>query len=440
MAQQQKENRRKKSPRMSVPMYRLREQERALLVRLNRPNEPSWHIENTMNELAELARTAGALVVGRVFQNRRQPDPAFYIGSGKAQEVAEKKEADNIDLVVFCDDLSPAQQRNLEDTIGGKVIDRTQLILDIFSQRAQTREGKLQVELAQLQYLLPRLRGMGEVLSRLGGGIGTRGPGETKLETDRRRIRSRIDSLKKKLEKIREQRGQRRKRRQETVLPLVSLVGYTNAGKSTLLSTLTGEEVFAEDKLFCTLDTTTRQVESEHSRPFLLTDTVGFVQSLPHHLVAAFRATLEETTHADALIHVVDVNHPRFEDQIEAVNEVLEQIDADDKPTITALNKIDLLESPEPRINSGVADKIPNPVHISALTGEGIPALLAELDDMLSESVRQVTVRIPFDDMDMVDLLHRQGRILEENYGSKGVQMIVEIPRQLTHRVKAYLQ
>lgn len=334
-------------------------------------------MEDRLTELRELALTAGARVVAQCVQRRQTIHPATYIGRGKAVELAAMCLDEDADLVIFHDDLSPAQIRNLEKILGRRVIDRSQIILDIFAQRARTREGKLQVELAQLMYHLPRLVGRGLVLSRLGAGIGTRGPGETKLETDRRRIRTRIGELRRELAAVARQRTTMRKQRQARGIPVVALVGYTNAGKSTLFKRLTATDVLIEDRLFATLDPLTRRVPLPGGGPtILLTDTVGFIHDLPHHLVAAFRATLEEVVQADALIHVLDISHPRAAEMASAVNKVLQQLGAADKPTVTALNKIDRLEGSLP---SGLAATLPEPVPVSALRGTGIPVLLQKV-------------------------------------------------------------
>ena len=309
---------------------------------LDLPGTQWWETEDSINELSELAATAGAEVIAKLIQKRGKPDPAYYIGEGKAKELAILAITTHADLVIFDDELYPAQQRNLEKLLKTKVIDRTWLILDIFASRAQSKEGKIQVELAQLCYLLPRLVGKGTALSRLGGGIGTRGPGETKLEVDRRRIRRRISVLQKELEEIAKRRGLQRSNRKKSGLPLVSLVGYTNAGKSTLFNALTDAEVFVEDKLFATLDPTIRRCYLPSGDFMLLADTVGFIKKLPHDLVAAFRATLEEATYSDLLLHVVDASHPGKDEHCEAVQEVLRALGIGDKPVITVLNKMDL--------------------------------------------------------------------------------------------------
>ncbi len=408
--------------------------ERAVLVGVRLPDMQEWQFTESMEELSSLADTAGAVVVGRFMQNRQHPEPATFIGKGKAVELADYCREAAANIVISDRELSPAQARNLEEKIGIKVIDRTQLILDIFARRAQTKEGKLQVELAQLKYLLPRLTGLGTQLSRLGGGIGTRGPGETKLETDRRRIRKRISDLERELKEVQQHRALLRKDRRDEPLPLVSLVGYTNAGKSTLLRTLTGADVLVEDKLFATLDPTTRRVRLPNNDIVLLTDTVGFIQSLPHHLVAAFRATLEEVQEADLLLHVVDVSHPNCEGQIRAVESVLESLKSLNKPVIMVFNKMDLLQDPQdlplteyPKLN------------ISALTGQGIEQLLSLIADVLKERYSVVKLWIPYDKTNLVSLLHQKGNVRKEEYGVEGIQLEVEISRIWANRVKEQL-
>ena len=307
-----------------------------------------WTAEDSLEELKQLADTAGAVVVNRFIQRRAKPDPAFFIGKGKVQELALYAQQENIDLCIFDDELTPVQQRNLELSLGVKIIDRTALILDIFAQRAHSREGKLQVELAQMRYRLPRLSGKGTELSRLGGGIGTRGPGETKLEVDRRRVRTRINDIEKELALVLQQRQQQRQRRKDNEVPLIALVGYTNAGKSTLLNALTDAGVLAENKLFATLDPTTRSVTLPDGETILFSDTVGFIQKLPHQLVAAFRATLEEVVEADLLLHVVDASHSQREAQEQAVYEVLKELKVAEKPMLLVFNKADRMEAGEP--------------------------------------------------------------------------------------------
>ncbi|HLT58580.1 MAG TPA: GTPase HflX [Limnochordales bacterium] len=347
--------------------------ERVLLIGVN------GHLE----ELAELVRSAGGRVVGSVVQNLERPRAATYIGPGKAQEARALAWELDADLVVVDDELTPAQARNLEELLGVPVIDRTQLILDIFAQRARTKEGKLQVELAQLTYQLTRLAGHGAALSRLGGGIGTRGPGETQLETDRRRIRRRIAGIRKELEQVRRTRALQRAGRRRTGLPVIALVGYTNAGKSTLMNALTRAGVLAENRLFATLDPTVRRVTLAPGRDALLTDTVGFLRKLPHQLVAAFRATLEEVEEADVLLHVVDASQPDVHEQMEAVAAVLDELGVLGKPLVTAFNKLDAVADPE-RIREW-ARRTPAAVAISARTGAGLDELRALLARQVAE-------------------------------------------------------
>jgi GTP-binding protein HflX len=357
--------------------------EKAIAVGLELPGTQWWETEDSINELAELASTAGAEVVVKVIQRRNKPDPAYYIGKGKAEELAVLAITPHADVIIFDDELSPAQQRNLENILQRKVIDRTWLILDIFAARAASKEGKIQVELAQLYYLLPRLVGKGTSLSRLGGGIGTRGPGETKLEVDRRRIRKRISVLRKELEEIAKRRGLQRSTRSKSGLPLVSLVGYTNAGKSTLFNALTNSEVFVEDKLFATLDPTIRRRYLPSGKFILLADTVGFIRKLPHELIAAFRATLEEAANSDLLIHVVDASHPGKDEHCEAVEEVLNTLGISDKPIITCLNKIDLIPGSMER--ERIRLDHPGAVLVSAETGEGLDELLHAISNILED-------------------------------------------------------
>ncbi|MFQ5647185.1 MAG: GTPase HflX [bacterium] len=319
------------------------EKEKTCLVGLKLKREPNHLIAESMAELEQLVVSAGGEVSAQVVQERIKPSPACFIGRGKAEEISSLCESKEIKLVVFDDDLTPGQQRNLEHIIGTRVIDRTGLILDIFAQRARTKEGKLQVELAQSNYLLPRLVGKGAAMSQLGGGIGTRGPGETQLEIDRRRIRRRIDKIKRDLQEVRKHRKLHRSKRKSVPLPVVALIGYTNAGKSSLLNRLTGARVLVEDKLFATLDPTTRRVRLNDGQLFLLSDTVGFIRKLPHHLIDAFKATLEEVLEADILAHVIDISHPEMEKHIQVVNELLAELGMSDKKVIRVLNKTDLV-------------------------------------------------------------------------------------------------
>ncbi len=408
--------------------------EQAVIVGVKLAGEEDGQLTESLEELVSLVDTAGATVSGRFVQNRQRPDTATFIGRGKVEELADYCQEVGANLIIFDRELSPAQARNLEERIGHKVIDRTQLILDIFARRAQTKEGKLQVELAQLKYLLPRLTGQGNQLSRLGGGIGTRGPGETKLETDRRRIRKRISDLEQELKEVQRHRALLRQDRKVEPLPLVSLVGYTNAGKSTLLRTLTGAEVLVEDKLFATLDPTTRRVVLPNNDIILLTDTVGFIQNLPHHLVAAFRATLEEVQEADLLLHVVDVSHPYCEEQIRAVDGVLESLKASHKPVIMVYNKMDLVKDSRSLPITGHPA-----VAISALSGQDIQQLLAKITEVLKERYSIIELTLPYAKTSLISLLHEKGKVLTEEYGETGIHIKVEISTVWADRVMSQL-
>ena len=357
-------------------------EERAILVGLITDGANSWQVEDELDELAQLARTAGATICDRLTQARPQPDPRYFLGSGKSQELALMVQELGANLVIVDQELTANQQRMLEEVVGVKVIDRTELILDIFAQRAQTREGKLQVELAQLKYFYPRLVGKGMSLSRLGGGIGTRGPGETKLEIDRRRIRERINSLEDETVRIRSHRETQRRRRSDDNLPVVALTGYTNSGKSTLLNALTKSDALVEDKLFATLDPTTRRTTLPDHSPVLLTDTVGFIKKLPTSLVAAFRATLEEVAVADVLVHVVDASHPNVLENIASVYDVLSELGAVDKPLITVLNKADIVRKED---LAWLVAQVPSPAIISASKRLGLGGLLTIIQDVLQE-------------------------------------------------------
>ncbi len=364
----------------------------ALLIGLKRPHQPRWEAEESLEELAQLAVSAGAESAFRVLQERSVPDPRTLIGRGKAEDIRELCE-EGVDLVIFDEDLTGSQQRNLEATLQRKVIDRTGLILDIFAQRARSREGKLQVELAQLKYLLPRLTGHGADLSRLGGGIGTRGPGETQLEVDRRRIRRRVIKIEEELEKVQRHRALLRRRRQKQALPTAALVGYTNAGKSSLLNALTHAKLPVADKFFVTLDPTLRKVILPGGRAVLISDTVGFIKKLPHQLVAAFKATLEEMRASDLLLHVIDIAHPQWQDQEQAVTAVLEELGMATKPLISLYNKVDKLPHPEA---IAFLSRRPQSVVTSANTGAGLSELktvIAEMLESLEESRAQRQVR-----------------------------------------------
>lgn len=393
--------------------------ERAILIAMEfGKNTEAWSSEDSLDELAQLADTAGAVVVHKFLQKRPKPDPAFFIGKGKVEELALFSQQENIDLCIFDDELSPAQQRNIEKVMGIRIIDRTNLILDIFAQRASTNEGKLQVELAQLQYNLPRIMGQGLVLSRLGGGIGTRGPGETKLEVDRRHIRTRISYLKDCLDKIKGVRDLHKIKRTKNQVPTISLVGYTNAGKSTLLNILTHSDIYAKDQLFATLDPTTRQLELPDNQKAVLTDTVGFIQRLPHQLVAAFKSTLEVVKDADLLLHVVDVSHPLYQEQSKAVYKVLSELDAQDKNILTVFNKVDKLPN-----NDGLLKRLkdqPDSICISAVTGLGLPELLATIGEKLRLRMVEQSYLFPYTAANIESQLYKVGTVLEKEYLPEG--------------------
>ena len=384
--------------------------------------------DESLDELASLAETAGAMVITRVLQNRMKPDPATYIGSGKAEELSLTCQTLEIDLAILDDELTGAQQRNLENALGVRVIDRTALILDIFAQRAQSAEGKLQVELAQMKYRLPRLTGMGTVLSRLGGGIGTRGPGETRLEVDRRRIRRRIDDLEAQLSQIKKQRDLRRARREKTGQNTVALVGYTNAGKSTLLNALSGADVYVEDKLFATLDPVMRKVDLPENRDCLVVDTVGFIRKLPHQLVQAFRSTLEEALYADLLVVVSDLSSPNYAQQRATVFEVLSELGASDRPIIEALNKVD-----KARITGMIEPA--DAILISAKNGEGLDALKAEISRRIAALRHRAELTVPYARGNVLSLIHDKGQVISEEYTAEGTRVVALLDAALYQRV-----
>jgi len=395
---------------------------------------PTNRPEPNLEELARLAESAGAVVVGRVVQKRPRPDPATFIGTGRAEALKDDVYEHEADLVAVDGDLTPAQQRNLERALEIKVLDRTALVLDIFARRAQTKEGRLQVELAQMTYLLPRLAGRDAWLSRLGGGIGTRGPGETKLEVDRRRIRKRITDLRREIAGISRHRALQRTARREAQFPVVALVGYTNAGKSTLLNALTDAGVFVEDKLFATLDPTVRKVTLPNHRPALLVDTVGFISRLPTQLIAAFRATLEEVTEADLLVHVVDASHPEWRDQIKAVNTVLKELGAAEKPVVFAVNKTDRLPQTQAR---EILAEIGDGASVSALHRIGLINLLRAVAQRLPEPLERVTLLVPYAKTKVLSEIFAQGRIISQEYGEQGIVVDAELPHAHAQRLRA---
>lgn len=372
-----------------------------------------------------------------VIQDLRHPNPAYLMGRGKVEEVKDLITSTDADLVVFDSDLTPAQQRNLEGAFGVKVLDRTGLILDIFAQRAKSNEGKLQVELAQLNYILPRLVGKGLSLSRLGGGIGTRGPGETKLEVDRRRVRGRITRIKRDLEVVRKVRSLHRKGRDRISCSTVSIIGYTNAGKSSLLNRLSDAAVVVEDKLFATLDPTTRKIRLPSNRDILISDTVGFIDRLPHQLIAAFKATLEEVNESDILVHVIDITHPRFDANINSVNNVLQEIGVSKKPVIHLLNKIDKADNVN-NIIEYCQRVLDNCVAVSALTGRGIEDLLYKVETLMPDKLKKVRLRLPITAGDLISRIHRNGRITRKEYDGEEVIIEAEIDKILADSLDAF--
>jgi GTP-binding protein HflX len=368
--------------------------------------------------------------------NIEKVTPNYYIGRGKIEEIAKVLDDKALDTVIFNNNLGPAQQRNIEDVFGKKVIDRTQLILDIFSQRARTSEGKIQVELAQLNYLLPRLTGKGIMLSRLGGGIGTRGPGETKLEMDRRRIRERIRRLNHEIEDVSRRRDIERKLRKERQIPRIAVVGYTNAGKSTLVNTLSGSDIFVEDKLFSTLDPTTRKVAVSGQNQFLLTDTVGFIKDLPSNLIAAFRATLEEIVEADAIVHLVDISHLKAREMEAITRGFLVELGAGDKKTLLALNKIDKLTAEERR---SAMTEFSDALAISARTGEGLKELCLRLSGLIGDKKQYLKVSIPQSEGRLLWELHEEGAIIKKTCENGNVLIEAKVERALAERLKPYI-
>lgn len=409
--------------------------EQALLVALRLPRQRRWQVEESLAELARLAESAGAAVVGRVVQDAPSRASRLYLGKGKVEELRELARGAGSDVLIADDNLSPAQERNLSRALGLRVIDRRALILDIFAQRARTSEGKLQVELAQLTYLLPRLVGRWTHLERLGGGIGTRGPGETQLESDRRVVRRRILQIQGELRRVGRHRRLLRDRRRASGWPVVALVGYTNAGKTTLLNRLAGSAFRVADQLFVTLDPAARLVALPSRQPFILTDTVGFIRKLPPELIAAFRGTLEELDDAAVLLHVLDASHPRAEEHMRAVEGLLADLELTDRPLLLALNKADRVEAPRD-LERLAAES--GGVPVSALTGAGLPELLGRLEIALGPRLGHVTLCIPYADGPALALCYRQGRVLRREDGEGGVLLEVALPRLVLGQVSAY--
>jgi GTP-binding protein HflX len=410
---------------------------RVFLIGVELKSRTAADVRESLAELEELAQTAGTQIIGEGVQKMAVPVAATYIGAGKAEEFAALCEKNDVDTVIFDDELSPAQTRNLEKIFGCKIMDRTALILEIFGQRARTREGKLQIEHAQLKYLLPRLTRFWSHLSRQRGSTGSiGGEGESQLESDRRKISERIENISGELDKVRRQRETQRAGRQRAQWPLASIVGYTNAGKSTLLNRLTGASVLAEDKLFATLDPTTRRLRLPTNQNVLLTDTVGFIKKLPHGLVEAFKATLEEVVQADLLVHVVDISHPLAQEQINAVNDVLLEIGAAEKPVLMVFNKIDRLAG---GVSPVMREKFPHAVSISAKTGEGVEPLLAEIGTQLRPIREFLDLRVPQEKAAVIARIHAVGQVVESRYSGKNARFKVRIPPHLLDEFAAFV-
>ena len=419
-----------------IEVQRQKRQERALLIGLEKHGTSKWDLRDSLEELRELASSAGAEVVDTVTQKLDAPTAPYYIGKGKAQMIKDSFQRQTVTSVIFDHELSPAQGRNLEQLFARKVLDRTQLILDIFAQRARSREGRLQIELAQLQYLLPRLTRMWTHLSRQTGGIGTRGPGETQLEVDRRRVGERIAKIERELLAVRKTRAVQRQGRKRHQWPVAAVVGYTNAGKSTLLNLLTGAGVSAENRLFATLDPTTRSLTLPNQQRMLLTDTVGFLRNLPHTLIESFKATLEEVSEADLLLHVVDLSHPRVDDHIEAVNEVTRELGAFGKQTVMVFNKVDALANPE--VIDAYLRRFPGSVAISARTGEGVRELVGALQDQLGSWRLHSRFRVPIAQTELIAELHRAAHIIEVRYDAEAAVITAHIPAALDEKLAPF--
>lgn len=414
-----------------MQLYDLKEtKERVILVGVQADDNEDT--EKSLDELEELAQTAGAETVGRIIQNREQIHPGTYVGKGKLDEIKNLLWETDATGIICDDELSPAQLGNLQDALDTKVMDRTLIILDIFVERASTNEGKIQVELAQLKYRQSRLVGLGKSLSRLGGGIGTRGPGEKKLEMDRRLIKGRIAQLNRELKDVKRHREVTREQRSRNHIPVIAIVGYTNAGKSTLLNRLTGASVLEEDKLFATLDPTTRGLKLPSGQEVLLTDTVGFIRKLPHHLIEAFKSTLEEAKYADMILHVVDVSNPQMDEQMYTVYETLQNLDVKDKVVITAFNKQDRLTE-VPIIRDFKADHI---VNISARTGQGLDALQSVIEQILRERKIEISRTYSYADAGKIQLIRKYGELLDEEYREDGIFVHAFVPKELYGKIE----
>lgn len=412
--------------------------EKAVLVTVTLEGGDSWTADDSSRELAELARSSGVAVAQEFICFRVKPTPNYFIGKGKVEEIAALAQELAANVVIFNQDLTSAQQRNLEEIINVKTIDRTQLILDIFAQRAKSREGKIQVELAQLEYLLPRLTGQGVLLSRLGGGIGTRGPGEMKLEVDRRRIRDHIIRLKKDLIKLSQRRQTMLEHRKSHALPTVAIIGYTNAGKSTLLNRLTGAQEIVRGTLFSTLDSVARRLVLPNKQKVLFSDTVGFLHRLPHHLIEAFKATLEEVKEADILLHVLDISHPLVYEQNEAVHQVLAELGAEKKPMITALNKLDLVVD-QFQLERYLKE-FSNSLAVSALKGTNLDQLLEKISRRLAGLMTTIEVLIPPDKMYLLNLIYQEAQVLKQGYRQDGVYLQARLPAKIKARLASQLK
>ena len=419
-------------------MKNCKNKETALLVGTRNGNRRDWEVEVSLEELSRLAETAGARVKGTIVQELKKIDASSFIGKGKVEEVRDLVNFKDVDLVIFDDELTSTQQGNLEKSFNTKTIDRTGLILDIFAQRAKSKEGKLQVELAQLNYTLPRLKGKGVVLSRLGGGIGTRGPGETQLEVDRRKIKERITKLKREIGKVRKVRELHRKGRNSLSPLTIALIGYTNAGKSTLLNYLSHKGAIVENRLFSTLDPKIGKIKLPNNQEVFISDTVGFINKLPHQLIAAFKATFEEVKESDVLLHVIDISSPHFEAQINAVNRVLEEIGMPPKKIFHVLNKIDCVT--HKKMVAAWVKKLENGVAISASTGEGVDNILNMISDFVSASMQRVKLEIPFSEWKTTGKILRNGRIITKRYLKTGVVIEAEVQRALVNSLKPYFK